>query len=235
MHRRRLLPPKPQHWMRLRNQSHNRRNHRHRNRRNHRLPHRPNHRHQNSRRRPRHHQTYSRRPPQRCSRHHRQAPEPPPQPQPPPAQPLPPPPPSSPRPPTPTRPRPPRAPAANLAERPTSPAAPATSPPAATPSRAPSADELGAYRDRLAAHLKPYQRYPAIARTRREEGLVVVDVTIRRSGEIVAMTIEHGSGSQALDDEALATLKRAEPLPAMPAEVPGATMALKFPLRFHLE
>jgi protein TonB len=49
------------------------------------------------------------------------------------------------------------------------------------------------------------------------------------------MTIEHGSGSQALDEEALATLKRAEPLPAVPAEVPGATMALKFPLRFHLE
>jgi periplasmic protein TonB len=101
--------------------------------------------------------------------------------------------------------------------------------------RPPSASELGAYRDRLAAHLKAYQRYPALARARREEGLVVVDVTIRRDGGIVTMTIEHGSGSQLLDDEALATLKRADPLPAMPTELPGATMALMFPLRFHLE
>jgi protein TonB len=99
----------------------------------------------------------------------------------------------------------------------------------------PSASDLAAYRDRLAAHLKPYQRYPALARTRREEGLVLVDVTIRRDGGIVSMTIQQGSGSQLLDDEALATLKRADPLPAMPAEVPGTTMALKFPLRFHLE
>jgi protein TonB len=64
---------------------------------------------------------------------------------------------------------------------------------------------------------------------------VVIDVTIQRSGEIVAMTIEHGSGSRSIDDEALATLKRADPLPAIPADVPGATMALMFPLRFHLE
>jgi periplasmic protein TonB len=127
-----------------------------------------------------------------------------------------------------------RAPAApNIAQRPIAPAGPAT--PQAAPQQQPSASDLAAYRDRLAAHLKPYQRYPALARARREEGLVLVDVTIRRDGGIVSMTIQQGSGSQSLDDEALATLKRADPLPAMPAEVPGTTMALKFPLRFHLE
>ncbi len=70
---------------------------------------------------------------------------------------------------------------------------------------------------------------------RREEGLVVVNVTIQRDGQIVAMSIQHGSGSPLLDEGALATLKRADPLPAMPADMPGATMALLFPLRFHLE
>jgi protein TonB len=165
--------------------------------------------------------------------------EPPPQPPPPP---VPHPPPPSPHPPVQSPPafRPRTVPAArspttNLAERPTPSSAPATPTQAAPQARPPSASELGAYRDRLAAHLKAYQRYPALARTRREEGLVVVDVTIRRDGGIVTMTIEHGSGSQLLDDEALATLKRADPLPAMPTEVPGATMALMFPLRFHLE
>jgi len=74
-----------------------------------------------------------------------------------------------------------------------------------------------------------------MARAGREQGLVVVDVTIRRDGRIVAMTIGRGSGSRLLDEAALDTLKRADPLPAMPAGVPGATMALVLPLRFHLE
>ncbi|MDR3533774.1 MAG: energy transducer TonB [Rhodopila sp.] len=112
------------------------------------------------------------------------------------------------------------------------PAAPAAAAPAAT---APVADVLGPYRNSLAAHVKAYQRYPALARARREEGLVVVHVTIQRDGRITAMSIERGSGSESLDGEALATLKRADPLPAIPSSVPGATMELVFPLRFHLE
>jgi protein TonB len=100
---------------------------------------------------------------------------------------------------------------------------------------APSADVIGAYRNSLAAHVQPYQRYPALARARREEGLVVLHVTIRRDGQIAAMSIEHGSGSDSLDREALAALKRADPLPPVPAGVPGTTMDLVFPLRFHLE
>jgi protein TonB len=99
----------------------------------------------------------------------------------------------------------------------------------------PPADVLGPYRNSLASHLRPYQRYPALARARHEEGLVVIHVTIQRDGHIAAMSIEHGSGSESLDREALATLKRADPLPPMPAGVPGAVMELVFPLRFHLE
>jgi periplasmic protein TonB len=100
---------------------------------------------------------------------------------------------------------------------------------------APPADVIGPYRNSLAAHVQPYQRYPALARARREEGLVVLRVTIERDGHIAAMSIEHGSGSESLDREALATLKRADPLPPIPAGVPGATIDLVFPLRFHLE
>jgi periplasmic protein TonB len=113
---------------------------------------------------------------------------------------------------------------------------PASAAPLAEPTSAvPRADIIGPYRNSLAAHVQTYQRYPALARTRREEGLVVLHVTIQRDGQIAAMSIEHGSGSEALDREALATLKRADPLPPIPAGVPGATIDLEFPLRFHLE
>jgi len=49
------------------------------------------------------------------------------------------------------------------------------------------------------------------------------------------MSIDRGSGSEVLDREALATLRRAEPLPPVPAGVAGTTIDLVFPLRFHLE
>jgi protein TonB len=124
----------------------------------------------------------------------------------------------------------------------TVPAHPVAPPSSATPaeprppaSAAPRADIIGPYRNSLAAHVQTYQRYPALARTRREEGLVVLHVIIQRDGQIAAMSIEHGSGSEVLDREALATLKRADPLPPIPAGVPGATIDLEFPLRFHLE
>jgi periplasmic protein TonB len=106
-------------------------------------------------------------------------------------------------------------------------------PPPAT--AAPSEDVLGPYRNILAAHLRPYRRYPALARSRREEGMVVVHVTVQRDGRIVAMSIEHGSGFDQLDREALATLKRADPLPPIPPGVPGTTMELAFPISFQME
>jgi periplasmic protein TonB len=144
--------------------------------------------------------------------------------------PPPPPPPRAAAKPAPARPRP--------AAPPPSPApassAPGAEPRAPVPSAAP-ADVIGPYRNSLAAHVQPYQRYPALARARREEGLVVLHVTIERDGRIAAMSIEHGSGSESLDREALATLKRADPLPPVPPSLPGATIDLVFPLRFHLE
>jgi periplasmic protein TonB len=94
---------------------------------------------------------------------------------------------------------------------------------------------LGPYRNSLAAHVQPYQRYPTLARARHEEGMVEVHVTIRRDGQIAAMSIEHGSGSESLDREALAALKRAEPLPPIPGGFLGPSIEVVFPIRFHLE
>jgi periplasmic protein TonB len=74
-----------------------------------------------------------------------------------------------------------------------------------------------------------------VARARGQQGTVLVRVTIQRDGQIATTTIEQGSGSELLDREALAALKRADPLPAIPDTMPGATLVLEFPLRFQLE
>jgi periplasmic protein TonB len=42
------------------------------------------------------------------------------------------------------------------------------------------------------------------------------------------------SGASALDDEALALLRRAEPFPPPPPELPGARVDLTVPIRFNL-
>jgi protein TonB len=137
------------------------------------------------------------------------------------------------------RPRP-RAPPSSV---PPSSAPPSSAPPSSTNLAAPRSPEtttpsenvIGPYRNSLAAHVQVYERYPALARARRAEGIVVLHVTIQRDGQIAAMSIEHGSGWEPLDREALATLKRADPLPPVPASVPGATIDLVFPLSFRLE
>ena len=98
-----------------------------------------------------------------------------------------------------------------------------------------ASDGLEPYRNNLASHVRAFQKYPALARARRQEGLVVVHVKVERDGHILSMAVEQGSGSALLDQEALATLKRAEPMPAVPSVVPGAVVDLVFPLRFALE
>lgn len=99
----------------------------------------------------------------------------------------------------------------------------------------PSGDVLGPYRNALATHLQTYRRYPLLARIRHEQGTVRVRVLVRRNGQIDSLAIDQGSGSDRLDREALATLRRAEPLPPIPASVAGETMELVFPLSFRLE
>ena len=99
----------------------------------------------------------------------------------------------------------------------------------------PSGDVLGPYRNALATHLQTYRRYPLLARTRHEQDTVRVRVLVRRNGQIDSVAIDQGSGPDRLDREALATLRRAEPLPPIPASVAGETMGLVFPLSFRLE
>ncbi len=58
--------------------------------------------------------------------------------------------------------------------------------------------------------------------------------TMDRAGHVLAATLVHSSGSLALDEEAMALIRRAEPLPPVPAEMPGATVTLTVPVTFAL-
>lgn len=90
------------------------------------------------------------------------------------------------------------------------------------------------WRSRLVAHIKRNQRYPALSRQRGEEGIAHLQFTMDRAGRLLSYKIVGSSGAPLLDQEVTAMIKRAEPLPAVPAEVQGSRLTYTIPIRFDL-
>jgi protein TonB len=90
------------------------------------------------------------------------------------------------------------------------------------------------YLARLVAWLERHKEYPRTSRLRREEGTVLLRFTIDRGGRLLSWRIERGSGHEPLDREAGAMIRRADPLPAMPAEMPQERLELTVPVQFRL-
>lgn len=90
------------------------------------------------------------------------------------------------------------------------------------------------WKSALMGKLVRSRRYPAAARAAREQGVVVVSFTIDRGGRVLSSHIVQGSGHPLLDEEALATLQRANPLPAPPEGLGGGRISLTVPLRFNV-
>ncbi len=87
---------------------------------------------------------------------------------------------------------------------------------------------------RLAAHLERHKRYPYMARSRREEGTVVLRFIMNRDGEIIESHVDQGSGSFLLDREVKDMLHRAKPLPPPPEDIAGNQLELVLPIQFAL-
>jgi periplasmic protein TonB len=87
----------------------------------------------------------------------------------------------------------------------------------------------------LAAHINRYKRYPAKARDHKMEGVVSVEFTLDRSGQILTSRVTASSGSAVLDEEAVALLRRAAPLPSPPEEVPPEGISLVLPIHFRMK
>ncbi len=85
----------------------------------------------------------------------------------------------------------------------------------------------------ILAHLEHFRRYPARARAARQQGTVTVRFKMNRAGMVLSSAIVQKSGSYDLDQAALDTLKRAQPLPAIPADM-ADEMQLTIPVEFYL-
>lgn len=103
---------------------------------------------------------------------------------------------------------------------------------------APTADRLvnnarPNWEDLILAHLERFRRYPARAGAARQQGTVTVRFRMNRAGMVLSLAIMKKSGSYDLDQAALDTLKRAQPLPAIPADM-ADEVELTVPVEFKL-
>jgi protein TonB len=87
----------------------------------------------------------------------------------------------------------------------------------------------------LIQHIERYKRYPPQAQARNEQGVVLLGFSLDRDGRVLTHRIVQSSGYAALDDEVMAMIMRAEPLPPFPASMPQARLDLTVPIRFSLQ
>jgi periplasmic protein TonB len=88
------------------------------------------------------------------------------------------------------------------------------------------------WKARLLTHLDRHKRYPDAARARREEGTALLSFGMDRGGHVLGYFIARSSGHADLDDEVLAMIQRASPLPPAPPELVDSVVQLVVPVRF---
>ena len=110
----------------------------------------------------------------------------------------------------------------------------AATPRAPNPGSAASRAAIASWRDLVVARLQQNKRYPSAAEARRDQGTVTLSFTVDRSGRVLARSIIRSSGVSSLDEEVLAMIHRAQPLPAFPAAMIQQSVNLTVPIRFSL-
>ncbi|MFT4115555.1 TonB family protein [Bradyrhizobium sp.] len=93
---------------------------------------------------------------------------------------------------------------------------------------------VATWRSQIVAVVERNKRYPEAARSRRVQGITQVRFTLDRNGIVGDAQVIQSSGSDALDGEAIALLKRAQPFPA-PPDMFGGTIVVRLQIRFTVK
>jgi protein TonB len=83
----------------------------------------------------------------------------------------------------------------------------------------------------LLSHFERYRQYPLAALARRLQGEVLVVFAMQRDGRLLEVKVRTSSGEPVLDGAALETIRRAQPLPPIPPELPDR-MSILIPIAF---
>ncbi|AZZ97077.1 TonB family protein [Pseudoalteromonas sp. R3] len=91
------------------------------------------------------------------------------------------------------------------------------------------------WRGQVQAHLERKKRYPRSAKIRAQQGAPWVKFSIDRQGNVLSVSLYRASGIAALDDEAVALVNRAAPLPVPPGSVEGNPITMAVPIAFFIK
>jgi protein TonB len=91
------------------------------------------------------------------------------------------------------------------------------------------------YEQVLAAWLDRHKYYPASLRRRGLEGEGVLRVALSRDGRVLDLESFEAMPDALLDRVAMDWVRRADPFPAVPEEIPGDEYSIRFPVRFSLD
>jgi protein TonB len=113
---------------------------------------------------------------------------------------------------------------------PVAPAPATTAPPRAHASKA----EVDSWYGHIVTQLERNKSYPLAAREHGEKGVVELAFSIDREGHVLSSRIVKSSGYAALDQETIATVRRAQPFPVPPTGVDGEKFDFTVPVKFNI-
>jgi len=116
------------------------------------------------------------------------------------------------------------------APTPVAPAPLTTAPPRAHASKA----QVDSWYSHIVTQLERHKSYPTAARERGQRGVVELAFSIDREGHVISSRIVKSSGYTALDQETLATVRRAQPYPLPPSGLDGAKFDFTVPVKFNI-
>lgn len=103
--------------------------------------------------------------------------------------------------------------------------------PAAARQRSASSGAVTAFQRQLLSHIARFRRYPRDAQPGELHGVVQVRFAMRRDGTVTDTWVRTSSGHVLLDQAATETVRRAQPLPSIPADLPD-TLTILLPISF---
>lgn len=98
----------------------------------------------------------------------------------------------------------------------------------------PSPNVLAIYSARISAHVQKNLRYPLASLRRDERGTAIVIVTVNKDGRVLSSKLENPTGRRLLDEEAIAVIVRANPMPVIPPEIERGELELRIPVVFNI-
>ena len=99
----------------------------------------------------------------------------------------------------------------------------------------PAAEAMLRYQDMVKQRIEEVRRYPEWAKEQGIEGVAYLRFIVLANGNGREIKLIHSSGSKILDEEAIATIKRASPFPSFPKEIASSSIQMEVSLVFTLK